>query len=134
MPDFRFDIYYVGLTKRGILYIFDTLYDAPESAAARIDLRGIDVRIGGDVSSLTISIADTQVRLHIKLSSTEEFSSWLRQVSDFGVSAAVTAVSSSSQSQIARSTPANSSTTPVTVIRSAGTGRTNDELSDLYGM
>ena len=81
---------YIGLSKRGVFYIFPTLYDGPEQSLTRIDLRSVDARVVGHVADRIIKIFNGDVKFYIKFSTTEEFSSWLRQLSDFGVSAAAT--------------------------------------------
>lgn len=81
---------YIGLTKRGLLYIFPTLYDGPDESVTRIDLRSVDARVVGNAGERIIKLFNGDVKFYLKYLSTEEFSSWLRQLSDFGVSAAST--------------------------------------------
>lgn len=126
---------YVGLTKRGILHVMSTLYDTPESSFVRIDLRSIDVRVGGDVSSRVVHVISGDTKVFIKFSTIDEFSSWLRQVSDFGIHTA-------SQANVVGKANASKNAPPPTEkaavreqhVRTKGTGNTDDDLSAMYGM
>lgn len=133
--------HYVGLTKRGYLYVFSTIYDDISSAVVTIDLRTIDVRVTGDVSSLVIGISNPTVKFYLKYASLDEFSSWLRQVSDFGVNAASQTVPSKAAERLVSSDkrPANAVGGTGAVRNSrrqqpGGTGVANDEFSDMFGM
>ena len=127
--------HYVGLTKRGELYILRTLYDEPNAAVIRIDLRSIDVRVGGDVGTRVIHVMNGDTKVFIKFSTMDDFSSWLRQVSDFGVHTASSAASVG-RINAAKNAPKTRDITPVQEqhVRSKGTGNTDDELSVMYGM
>jgi hypothetical protein len=131
--------HYVGLTKRGYLYIFATVYDDLPQALVTLDLRTIDVRISGDVSTRVIGISNPTVKIYLKYSSVDEFSSWLRQISDFGVNAASQNVPSNAVERMRR--PSNNQTNggEQTGGRKgnggvSGGGARNDEFSDMFGM
>jgi hypothetical protein len=137
---FNFQIwssYYVGLTKRGYLYLFSTLYDDLPQAFLTIDLRTIDVRVTGDVSTLVIGISNPTTKFYLKFPSVDEFSSWLRQVSDFGVNAASQTVPSRAAERLtSNSTAERRPSHPITATASGpgGGGVGNDEFSDMFGM
>jgi hypothetical protein len=133
--------HYVGLTKRGYLYIFSTLYDDISQALLTIDLRTIDVRITGDVSTLVIGISNPTVKFYLKFPTVDEFSSWLRQVSDFGVNAASQTVQSRAAERLtSTSTSERRPSHPVATTAPPGGGGVgggvarNDEFSDMFGM
>lgn len=130
--------HFVGLTKRGHLSVFSTLYDELNDAVVTIDLRTIDVRVTGDVSTLIIGILNPQIKIYLKFQSVGEFSSWLRQISDFGVNAASNNTPSVAadrlQAQNTRSGPAVSSSGPVARTGQPQQHLRNDEFSDMYGM
>ena len=127
--------HYVGLTKRGVLHVMRTLYDEPNAALMKIDLRSIDVRVGGDVGARVIHVMNGDNKVFIKFSTVDDFSSWLRQVSDFGVHTASSAASVG-RINAAKNAPVARDTAPVREqhVRSKGTGNTDDELSAMYGM
>lgn len=135
--------HYVGMTKRGYLYVFSTIYDELTSAVVTIDLRTIDVRITGDVSTLIIGISNPSIKFYLKFYSIDEFSSWLRQVSDFGVNAASSTVPSKAADRLTSTNerrPSNQVTGSGSVRNSrvsqqtGGGGVGNDEFSDMFGM
>ena len=109
-----------------------------------IDLRTIDVRISGDVSTRIIGISNPSYKIYLKYSTIEEFSGWLRQISDFGVNAA----SQTTPSQAAERLQSNQtgSSTSNTTSRKGRIAQTNlsnkgqnetkqnDEFSDMFGM
>lgn len=122
---------FVGVSKRGVLYIFTSLYDGPEQSVVRVDLRSVDARVVGNANDRIIKIFNGDVKLYLKFSSIEEFSSWLRQLSDFGVTAAsrgstVSAASKSNTKQ-SQSPPADDPSSH----RDAGE---TDDFSVTFGM
>eukprot|EP00602_Paraphysomonas_sp_CaronLab_P009845 CAMPEP_0185027576 /NCGR_PEP_ID=MMETSP1103-20130426/12846_1 /TAXON_ID=36769 /ORGANISM="Paraphysomonas bandaiensis, Strain Caron Lab Isolate" /LENGTH=223 /DNA_ID=CAMNT_0027561665 /DNA_START=207 /DNA_END=878 /DNA_ORIENTATION=+ len=125
---------YIGLTKRGVLYVFRSMYDTPDQATIRIDLRSVDARVGGDVLGRCVNVSNGDAKVFIKFSTIDEFSSWLRQVSDFGVNAAAHAPTVSSAREANRQAAPTTSAPPPKEIKAKGTGNTNDEFSAMYGM
>jgi hypothetical protein len=132
---YSWNILYLGLSKRGVLYIFKTLYDPPEEAMVRIDLRSVDARVVGTPSSNVIKVFNGEVRFYLKFLSMEEFSSCLRQLSDFGVSAASRLSSASSTaaaqktSQVNQASESNNGSRPSSQRAAAA-----DDFSSTYGM
>lgn len=136
---------YVGLTKRGFLYVFSTLYDELSDALVTIDLRTIDVRISGDVSTRVIGISNPSTKIFLKYSTVDEFSGWLRQISDFGVNAAsqntpsraADRLQSNSTNTINTANTANTTSRKGRITQSnigKSDAKQNDEFSDMFGM
>lgn len=139
MSLFLWSTNYVGLTKRGYLYVFSTLYDELSDALVTIDLRTIDVRISGDVSTRVIGISNPSTKIFLKFSTVDEFSGWLRQVSDFGVNAASQNTPSRAVDKLqSNTTNASTTTSRKGRIAQSNTGKNetkqNDEFSDMFGM
>jgi hypothetical protein len=130
---YSWKVYFIGLSKRGMLYIFRTLYDTPEEAMTRIDLRSVDARVVGTPSSNIIKVFNGDVKFYLKFQTIEEFSSWLRQLSDFGVSAAVRQSNSS-----VRNSPSNHQSPHPEDSRSSSQQQRNpgetDDFSSTFGM
>ncbi len=124
---------FVGLSKRGVLYVFTSLYDGPDEAMIRIDLRSIDARVAGNANQNLIKVSNGDAKVYLKFTTMEEFSSWLRQLSDFGVTAASrginnnqTAKTSATANQTQRQHEADDSSQ-----RDAGQ---TDDFSSTFGM
>lgn len=131
---FIWQVHYVGLTKRGVLYVLPGLYEEPKDALVSMDLRSIDVRVGGDVGQRVVHVINGDTKIFIKFSTIDEFSSWLRQVSDFGIHTASQA-STVGKINASKNAPAPvERTTQEHHVRSKGTGNTDDDLSAMYGM
>ena len=80
---------YICLTKKGWLYCTKCIYDTPDECEVKIDLKSKNTRIGGEASRAEIHmIYNNDVNLSIKFRDAKDFSSWLRQLSDFGVNTA----------------------------------------------
>ena len=104
-----------------------------------IDLRTIDVRVTGDVSTLVIGISNPTMKFYLKFPSVDEFSSWLRQVSDFGVNAASQTVPSRAAERLTSNStnerrPSHPIATGDPVLGTGGRSIRNDEFSDMFGM
>lgn len=98
------------------------------------------MRVTGDVSTLVIGISNPTMKFYLKFPSVDEFSSWLRQVSDFGVNAASQTVPSRAAERLtSHSTNERRPSHPITTGDPvSGTGGRaairNDEFSDMFGM
>jgi hypothetical protein len=125
-------VLYIGLSKRGLLYVFKTLYDSPDDAIVRIDLRSVDARVIGTPSSNVIKVFNGEVKFYLKFGSMEEFSSCLRQLSDFGVSAAsrLSSASSSSPQKNSQASQGPSSSQQ----QGSSTAPQTDDFASTYGM
>jgi hypothetical protein len=129
---YSWKLYFIGLSKRGVLYIFRTLYDTPDEALIRIDLRSVDARVVGSPSSNIIKVFNGDVKFYLKFQTIEEFSSWLRQLSDFGVSAATRqSASSTSKNSPSSNTQAQDARSSQQQQQSPGD---TDEFSSSFGM
>lgn len=133
-------VHYVGLSKRGVLYLFRTLYDVPDEAIVKIDLRSVDARVVGTSSNNIIKVFNGDVKFYLKFQSIDEFSSWLRQLSDFGVSAAATTTTSTPQSK-SNKTKQNKDSNPTqddihtsSQQQSSRNAGQTDDFSSTYGM
>jgi hypothetical protein len=80
--------YYAGLTKRGRLYLFATMYDLVNERLYEVDLRAPETRVTADLPTRSIKIIyGDERKIFIKLATPEDFSTWLRALSDFGTMA-----------------------------------------------
>jgi hypothetical protein len=120
--------YYAGLTKRGRLYLFGTMYDQVNERLYDIDLRAPETRVTADLPTRSIKILyGTDSKIFIKLSTPEDFSTWLRSISDFG-----TMASRSTTKQPAEEKSNSKSTDHY---NTGSVGKTADEDSSaMYGM
>lgn len=85
--------------------------------------------MSGNVSNRALNIANGDVQIFLKFSTVEEFSSWLRQASDFGVTAASRQVQT--QTQAPSSKTRTSDTQKTQYIEEKAD---NDDFSVTFGM
>lgn len=106
------------------------IYDTPDECDLKVDLKSKQTRIGGQASSAVVTIQySDSVTLCIKFNDGTTFSSWLRQLSDFGIN---TAQRDATQERHVKKERRTSE--PKTHIKAAGTGNTADEMSASYGI
>lgn len=121
---------YICLTKKGWIYCTKCIYDTPEECEVKMDLKSKYTRIGGLASDSVIHITyNDTIALHIKFRDVSDFSSWLRQLSDFGIN---TAEHSAMKETVVKAERRGSARN--THVHAAGTGNTEDDLSADYGI
>ena len=82
---------YICLTKKGWIYCTKCIYDTPDECEVKVDLKSKYTRIGGVASDGVLFVTyNNDVSLYIKFRDAVDFSSWLRQMSDFSINTAQT--------------------------------------------
>ena len=121
---------YCGLTKKGKLIFCEHMYQTPEQAFLTLDLTSPTTRINGKLTVLAAEIESGGEKILIKFPSTDDLSSWLRALSDFGIGAARQIVSN----KVVAKKRAPEKVTTQAVTPTTETVNKDDELSAMYGM
>lgn len=135
--------YFLVVTTRGVLYVLRGLYEKPTAAVLSLPLVDSQLKVAtkkGD--NLQVDLVGTDRSLFLRFTSTDEAAAWVRILADFvtpqpsGKQTLEQKRKFQQQMRLAQQedTERRLAELPVENIRTAGTGNTKDELSNVYGM